>query len=99
MNIFKTFALKWWQAGVFKLGMLALGIAIGTYWREVFGAYLLILITVAVVSLAVSFREACVRPSARPDSGCGRGVYCTYWPVETSGDTKAKRILDRPDGR
>jgi hypothetical protein len=31
---------------------LALGIAIGTYWRDVFGAYLLILITVAVVSLA-----------------------------------------------
>ena len=40
------------QAGVFKLGMLALGIAIGTYWRDVFGAYLPILLTVAVVSLA-----------------------------------------------
>ena len=52
MNIFKTFTLKWWQAGFFKLGMLALGIAIGTYWRDVFGAYLLILIIVAVVSLA-----------------------------------------------
>ena len=52
MNIFKTFTLKWWQAGVFKLGMLALGIAIGTYWRDVFGGYLLILIIVAVVSLA-----------------------------------------------
>jgi len=44
MNIFKTFTFKWWQAGIFKLGMLALGIAIGTYWRDVFGAYLLILI-------------------------------------------------------
>ena len=53
MDIFKTFTFKWWQAGVFKLGMLALGIAIGTYWRDVFGAYLLILITVAVVSLRV----------------------------------------------
>jgi hypothetical protein len=52
MNIFKTFKLKWWQAGVFKLAMLAIGIAIGTYWHDVFGAYLLILITVAVVSLA-----------------------------------------------
>ena len=52
MNIFKTFTLKWWQAGAFKLGMLALGIAIGTYWRDVFGGYLLILIIVAVVSLA-----------------------------------------------
>ena len=52
MNIFKTFKLKWWQAGVFKLGMLALGIAIGTYWRDFFGPYLLILLIVAVVSLA-----------------------------------------------
>ena len=52
MNIFKTFTLKWWQAVVFKWGMLALGIAIGTYWHDVFGGYLFILIIVAVVSLA-----------------------------------------------
>jgi hypothetical protein len=52
MNIFKTFTLKWWQAGLFKLGMLALGIAVGTYWRDLFGAYLPILMIVAVVSLA-----------------------------------------------
>jgi hypothetical protein len=52
MNIFKTFALKWWQAGVFKLGMLALGIAIGTYWHSLFGGYLLILTIVAAVGLA-----------------------------------------------
>ena len=31
MNIFKTFTLKWWQTAFFKWGMLALGIAIGTY--------------------------------------------------------------------
>jgi hypothetical protein len=52
MNVFKTFTLKWWQAGLFKSGMLALGIAIGTYWHDFFGDYLLILIIVAVVSLA-----------------------------------------------
>ena len=52
MNIFKTFTLKWWQTGFFKLGMLALGIAIGTYWHDVFGGYLLVLIIVAVLSLA-----------------------------------------------
>lgn len=39
MNIFKTFTLKWWQAGVFKVGMLALGISIGAYWHDVFGGY------------------------------------------------------------
>lgn len=52
MNIFKSFTLKWWQAGVYKLGMLALGIAIGTYWHALFGGYLLILAIVAAASLA-----------------------------------------------
>ena len=32
--------------------MLALGIAIGTYWHDFFAGYLLILIVVAAVSLA-----------------------------------------------
>ena len=52
MNLFKTFTLKWWQTGLFKWGMLALGIAIGAYWRNFFGGYLLTLIVVAAVSLA-----------------------------------------------
>ena len=52
MNLFKTFTLKWWQAGLFKWGMLALGIAIGTYWHDFFAGYLLVLIVVAAVSLA-----------------------------------------------
>jgi len=52
MNMFKTFTLKWWQTGLFKLGMLALGIAIGAYWRDFFGGYLFVLLVVAVVSLA-----------------------------------------------
>jgi hypothetical protein len=52
MNIFKTFTLKWYQAGLFKLGMLALGITIGAYWDGFFGDYVSILIIVAVVSLA-----------------------------------------------
>jgi hypothetical protein len=51
MNVFKTFTLKWWQTGLFKLGMLALGIAIGTYWRDFFGGYLFVLIVVTAVSL------------------------------------------------
>ena len=51
MNLFKTFKLKWWQSGLFKWGVLALGIAIGTYWPEFFGRYLPILIVVAIVSL------------------------------------------------
>ncbi len=52
MSLFKTFSLKWWQAAFFKWGMLATGIAIGAYWHEFFARYLLLLIIVAVVSLA-----------------------------------------------
>jgi hypothetical protein len=52
MNIFKTFTLKWWQTALFKLGMLTLGIAIGTYWHALFGGYLHILTIAAAVSLA-----------------------------------------------
>ncbi len=52
MNLFKTFTLKWWQTSLFKLGTLALGIAIGAYWHYFFGGYLLILLIVAAVSLA-----------------------------------------------
>jgi hypothetical protein len=36
MNIFKDFTLKWWQAGIFKLVQLSLGIVIGSTWPELF---------------------------------------------------------------
>jgi len=52
MKFFKTFTLKWWQTGLFKLGMLTLGIAIGAYWHALFGGYLVILAILAAVSLA-----------------------------------------------
>jgi hypothetical protein len=52
MNLFKTFTLKWWQAGIFKWGVLAAGIAIGAYWHEFFVSYLLLLVIAAVIGLA-----------------------------------------------
>ena len=52
MNPFKTFTLKWWQAGLFKWGLLALGLAVGAYWHAFFGGCLPLLIIVAVASLA-----------------------------------------------
>jgi hypothetical protein len=56
MNLLKTFTLKWWQAACFKLGLLTLGAAIGTYWHELFSGYLLPLLLIAAISLAyVSF--------------------------------------------
>jgi hypothetical protein len=40
MNLFKTFTMKWWQAGIFKAGIWALGIAVGAYWHNFFGGIL-----------------------------------------------------------
>jgi hypothetical protein len=51
MNLFKTFSLTWWQAGFFKLGLLALGIAVGACWPSVFAGLLPVLLAIAAVSL------------------------------------------------
>jgi hypothetical protein len=50
MNLFKSFTLKWWQASIFKLAMVAAGVAIGTYFVDFFHNYLPALILVAVVA-------------------------------------------------
>jgi glucose-6-phosphate-specific signal transduction histidine kinase len=52
MNLFKTFSLKWWQSGIFKVGMLCVGIAVGAYLHDVFANFLLVIVAVAVVCLA-----------------------------------------------
>jgi hypothetical protein len=44
--------MKWWQGSLFKVGMLAAGVAVGAYWPEFFSVYLLPLVAIAVVSLA-----------------------------------------------
>lgn len=44
--------MKWWQGALFKWGLLALGIAIGTYWHDFFDGHLLILIVISVACLA-----------------------------------------------
>ena len=52
MSLFKTVTLKWWQISIFKIGMLALGIAVGAYLHDFFGGYLIILIVVSALALA-----------------------------------------------
>ena len=52
VNLFKTFTLKWWQTGLFKWGLLSLGIAVGAYWPEFFDGYLVVLVIMAAASLA-----------------------------------------------
>ncbi len=49
-NLFKSFTLKWWQASIFKLAMLAAGVAIGAYWPDIFHDYLPLLILVALLA-------------------------------------------------
>ena len=52
MSLFKTVTLKWWQISIFKIGMLALGIALGAYLHNFFADYLVILIVVSALALA-----------------------------------------------
>ncbi len=52
MNIFKDFTLKWWQAGIFKVALLSLGIAIGSTWPELFRGWTILLLLVFLVSVA-----------------------------------------------
>ena len=54
MKLFKsyTFTCKWWQISIFKLALLAIGIAIGVYWHDFFKANLTALIIIAVIASA-----------------------------------------------
>jgi hypothetical protein len=51
MDLFKTFTFKWWQAGIFKLGMWAIGIAVGAYFHTFFAGFYPVLIAIAAVCL------------------------------------------------
>jgi len=47
---FKSYTFTWWQIGIFKLALLAIGIAIGSYWHNFFSDYLVPLIIIAVIA-------------------------------------------------
>ncbi len=46
---FSPHTLKWWQVGIFKTTMLALGILVGAYWSEFFEGWTVALLTVIIV--------------------------------------------------
>ena len=54
MNLFKPITFKWWEAGIFKIGMAAFGIAVGAYWPGFFAPLLIPILVVAVICLAYS---------------------------------------------
>lgn len=55
MNIFKSKTLSWWQAGVFKISLLSLGILVGTHWSDLFLSYTNLLIGLFIVSTLYLF--------------------------------------------
>lgn len=50
MTLFKSYTFTWWQLGIFKLALLAFGVAAGAYWHEFFAAYLGALLFVAIAA-------------------------------------------------
>ena len=52
MKLFKSYTFSWWQMGIFKLALVAIGAAIGAYWHEFFGANVIALIVIAVIGSA-----------------------------------------------
>lgn len=49
MNIFKNYTFTWWQAGIFKISVICVGVAIGANWPDIFAPYTAMLIAGAVV--------------------------------------------------
>jgi hypothetical protein len=50
MKIFKSYTFTWWQIGIFKIALLAAGIAVGAYWHSFFGTILPVLIVIAAIT-------------------------------------------------
>lgn len=61
MSLFRPYTFTWRQMAIFKIGLIALGIAIGVYWYDVFAFYLEAIIALALVCSLyiawVSFRS------------------------------------------
>ncbi len=56
MNPFRSYTLEWWQVGVLKLSMIALGIAVGVTWPDFFaGSIALIWLIFAVTAVYMTF--------------------------------------------
>lgn len=52
LKILKTFTLRWWEVGIFKAGMLGLGLAAGAYWHDLVAPFALGLAALAAIALA-----------------------------------------------
>jgi hypothetical protein len=52
MKVLKDYTFTWWQMGLLKLAMLAIGVAVGAYWQEVFLPYVTLLV-IAGIALGI----------------------------------------------
>lgn len=61
VNIFKKFELKWWQAAIYEIGMVSLGIVIGARFmgalNNVIGVFLIIFIVCASYIAYIWYRQ------------------------------------------
>lgn len=48
-TLFTPLTLTWWQVGLFKLSLLALGVIVGATWPEVFAGWRDVLFVLFVV--------------------------------------------------
>ena len=50
MNIFKSYTFSWWEMGIFKLALMAIGISIGIYWQSFFIQYIEVIWGIAILA-------------------------------------------------
>ena len=50
MNIFKSYTFSWWEMGVFKLALIAIGISVGIYWQSFFIQYIEVIWGIAILA-------------------------------------------------
>jgi hypothetical protein len=50
MKIFKSYTYEWWQIGIFKLGMISIGVILGSYFCDLFSKNLIFLSILAIIS-------------------------------------------------
>lgn len=61
MNPFRSYIFTWWQLGLLKTSMLAIGLALGATWPELFAKWRVVLWIVflipAIYLIVLSFQQ------------------------------------------
>lgn len=61
MKVFRNYTFGWWQMALFKVCLLAIGVAIGSYWHEIFSQCIPVLviggIVIGIYLAVISFKQ------------------------------------------